>query len=220
MTSFTDQFRDEGWAVVPELFSPTECAEIEAALGRRTYPEMTPEVLAWATDERWAGPVLDLVGSEVRLLRDQLVTKYPGSSGTVPWHQDAGFTPVGSGPFLTCFVALGDQTEVDGCLWVDPGSHLRGSLDHVAAGAILRVDAEVSAAARPVPLARGSVLCFSSLTLHFSGPNEGRSFRPAWIVQFSPVGAVGGRTGEPSGGPVVAEAGVWRRPPDGAVRCS
>jgi phytanoyl-CoA hydroxylase len=211
MASATDQFRDEGWAVFDELFTSADCDEIVAAAERRTYPRMTPELLAWATDPRWALPVLGLLGPDVRFFREQLVTKYPHSSGTVPWHQDHGYAPMRPATFLTCFLALEDITEDNGCLWVVAGSHRGGPLDHVPAGAILRVDAEVGDEARPVPLAKGSLLTFSSLTFHHSGPNLTDSYRQAWIVQFCVADAVDGRTDQAySGCPVVAEHGAWR----------
>ena len=212
-----DRYATEGWAVVDGLFDPADCAAILAASARRAYPQVTAELAAWATDRRWSGPVLAAIGPDVRFLREQLVTKHPESAGTVPWHQDHAYLPTDPAPFVSCFLALTATTEANGCLWVSPGSHHRGAVDHVPAAGILRAATEVDADARPVPLAAGSVLVFSSLTLHHSGPNRSPSPRAAWIVQFCRADTVDTRTGDRFPGlPLVAERGTWQ--PVGADR--
>ena len=181
---FRGQFTEQGWALTDPVFSPAECDQIVADDADRTYPATTPALRTWATDPRWADLVIGLVGPGVRLRREQLVAKHPHSASTVPWHQDAAYAPLQPVGFLTCFVALDAMTEANGCLWVLPGSHHGGPRDHVPAGAILRVDAEIGADAHPVPMTQGSVLAFSSLTFHHSGPNHSDHWRRAWIVQF------------------------------------
>ncbi len=91
-----------------------------------------------------------------------------------------------------------------------PGSHRRGPVDHAPSGQILRVDLDVDDPGVPVPLDQGSVLAFSSLTFHRSGPNVTEDARPAWLVQFCVAGAVDERRGVPFlDGPVVAAGGSW-----------
>lgn len=205
------RFQAEGWTVVDRLFDPGDCAAILAASARRTYPQVTQELMAWATDPRWSGPVQAAIGPDVRLFREQLVTKHPESAGTVPWHQDHAFVPTGPAPFISCFLALTPTTEANGCLWVESGSHRRGPVEHEPTAGVLRAVTEVGDRARPVPLAAGSVLVFSSLTLHHSGPNRAPDPRSAWIVQFCPADTVDAHTGLPFPDlPLVADRGVWR----------
>ena len=47
-----------------------------------------------------------------------------------PWHQDDGYTPVAPSPYLTLWLALNDATEDNGCIWVLPGSHKCGLVEH------------------------------------------------------------------------------------------
>jgi hypothetical protein len=48
----------------------------------------------------------------------------------VLWHQDNGYTFVEPQQYLTCWVALTDATEANGCPWVAPGVHKLGTLAH------------------------------------------------------------------------------------------
>ncbi len=82
-----------------------------------------------------AGPffrdlVHDLIGPDVRLYWDQAVYKKPEKPRSFPWHQDNGYTYVEPQQYLTCWVALTDATVDNGCPWVVPGLHRRGTLAH------------------------------------------------------------------------------------------
>jgi len=213
MPTGVGRFHEDGWAHHERVFDPDACDAIVRDSARRTYPRINRELLGWATDRRWAGLVLDALAPDVRVLREQPVTKPARTAGTVPWHQDHDYLPMGPVPFLTCFLALDAVTVDRGCLWVEPGSHRHGPLPHVAAGQIRRLDTDLGARGDggvAVPLAQGDVLAFSSLTFHRSGPNLSAHDRPAWIVQFCVADAVDERTGEPfTAGPLVASGGSW-----------
>src|SRR5208337_4412923 len=63
----------------------------------------------------------------------QYVTKMPdGSSGNTefPWHQDNGYVAIEPATNVTIWAALDDVDERNGCVWVVPGSHAKGLLDH------------------------------------------------------------------------------------------
>jgi ectoine hydroxylase-related dioxygenase (phytanoyl-CoA dioxygenase family) len=210
-----DRFHAEGWTVVDRLFSPAECDAILDASGRRTHPQVNAELVSWATDPRWAPLALVALGPDVRLLREQPLSKLPESAATLPWQQDAGFAHLDPPAFLSCILALADANEQNGCLWVLPRSHLRGPVDHVPAGAIVRVADDVPAGdGVPVPLAKGAVLAFSSLTFHRSGPNRTTTRRESWLVQFCPSATVGPDGAPLDRSPIVAKGGVWQ--PSGA----
>ena len=72
----------------------------------------------------------DLIGDDVRLYWDQAVYKKPGTPDEFPWHQDNGYTYIEPQRYLTCWVALTDATLENGCPWVVPGLHRRGTLAH------------------------------------------------------------------------------------------
>ena len=72
----------------------------------------------------------DLIGPDVRLYWDQAVYKKPGNPEIFPWHQDNGYTYVEPQQYLTCWVALTDADEENGCPFVVPGVHRHGTLAH------------------------------------------------------------------------------------------
>jgi ectoine hydroxylase-related dioxygenase (phytanoyl-CoA dioxygenase family) len=199
-----EAFRDEGWFVVPSLFSAAECDEIvghveqaafelalgEAADGPLSYRPMmhlaSPALTAVATDPRWAPIVLALLGTgDARLYWEQAVSKPPQARTELPWHQDNGYTPLLPEEYVTCWLALDDADLDNGCLWVIPGSHHGGTVRHHNGGGPFRVGHDGTAEdGVPVPVPRGSVLVFSSLLMHRSGPNTTDRQRRAWIIQF------------------------------------
>jgi ectoine hydroxylase-related dioxygenase (phytanoyl-CoA dioxygenase family) len=130
----------------------------------------------------------DLIGPDVRLYWDQAVYKKPGTESTFPWHQDNGYAFVVPQQYLTCWVALTDATAQNGCPWVVPGLHRAGTLAHEYSDTgfvCLRDPPDATA----VPIRAGSIVVFSSLTPHSTGPNRTEDVRKAYIVQFAPTGA-------------------------------
>jgi hypothetical protein len=197
-------FRDDGFIVVADLFSPDECDEItrhvedaafELALGEpddgqlsyRPMMHLASDALtAVATDPRWELIVLPLLGTgDARLYWEQAVSKPPQARTELPWHQDNGYTPLVPEEYVTCWLAL-DEAELDnGCLWVIPRSHRNGTVRHHGGPGPFRVGHDgPDADGVAVPVARGSVLVFSSLLMHRSGPNRTDRPRRAWILQY------------------------------------
>ncbi len=199
-----EAFETDGWFLVPELFSASECDDIvrhveeaafELALGEATdgplsYRPMmhlaSPALEAVATDARWASIVLPLIGTgDARLYWEQAVCKPPQARTELPWHQDNGYTPLVPEEYVTCWLALDDAELDNGCLWVIPGSHRQGTIRHHNGPGPFRVGHDgPDADGLPVPVARGSVLVFSSLLMHRSGPNTTDRHRRAWILQY------------------------------------
>lgn len=197
-------FETNGFFTVPDLFSADEVdaivahveeAAFELALGERddgplSYRPMmhltSPALQAVATDPRWAPIVLPLVGTgDARLYWEQAVSKPPQARTELPWHQDNGYTPLVPEEYVTCWLALDDAEVDNGCLWVIPGSHRQGTLRHQNGAGPFRVGHDgPDADGVPVPVRRGSVLVFSSLLLHRSGPNVTDRPRRAWILQY------------------------------------
>ncbi len=130
----------------------------------------------------------DLVGPDARLYWDQAVYKKPGTESPFPWHQDNGYAFVEPQQYLTCWIALTDATEENGCPWVVPGLHRRGTLAHdYSDTGFVCLHEPADAVAVPAPA--GSIVVFSSLTPHSTGPNHTDEVRKAYIVQFAPSGA-------------------------------
>jgi ectoine hydroxylase-related dioxygenase (phytanoyl-CoA dioxygenase family) len=130
----------------------------------------------------------DLIGPDVRLYWDQAVYKKPATAASFPWHQDNGYGFVEPQQYLTCWIALTDATEENGCPWVVPGLHKMGTLRHKVTETGL-VCFEQADYALPVPVAAGGIVVFSSLTPHCTGPNRTDDVRKSYIVQYAPDGA-------------------------------
>jgi len=131
----------------------------------------------------------DLIGPDVRLYWDQAVYKKPEYPKPFPWHQDNGYTYIEPQAYLTCWLALNDATVDNGCPWVIPGGHLRGTLAHRPSelGYVCREHDGSDALA--VPVAAGSIVVFSSLMPHRTGPNVTNGVRKSYILQYAPDGA-------------------------------
>ncbi len=141
-----------------------------------------------------AGPVFsdlchDLIGPDARLYWDQAVYKKPEPEREFPWHQDNGYTYIEPQAYLTCWVALTDADEENGCPWVVPGLHREGTLRHELTPLGWRC-LDRAPQAVPLPVRAGDIAVFSSLTPHRTGPNRTGATRKSYIVQFAPDGAV------------------------------
>ena len=130
----------------------------------------------------------DLIGPDVRLYWDQAVYKKPDTAASFPWHQDNGYAFVEPQQYLTFWIALTDATEENGCPWVVPGLHRLGTFEHRVTDVGL-VCLDTAPDAVPVPVEAGSIVVFSSLTPHCTGPNRTDEVRKAYIVQYAPDGA-------------------------------
>jgi len=130
----------------------------------------------------------DLIGPDVRLYWDQAVYKKHDADATFPWHQDNGYAFVEPQQYLTCWIALTDATEDNGCPQVLPGIHRGGTVAHHLTDAGY-VCADQPTGAINVPARAGDIVVFSSLTPHCTGPNLTNGVRKAYIVQYAPEGA-------------------------------
>lgn len=224
-----DRFARDGWFVADGVFSPDECdrivelleaTDLELPLGRAEDGPMSYRPMlhrasdglrAVATDRRWARFVLPIVGPDARLYWEQGVAKPPRARTELPWHQDNGYTPLDPEEYLTCWLALDEATVENGCLWVLGGSHRAGTRRHRDGGTgPFRVGYDGTDPGTAVPVRKGSVLVFSSLLLHRSGPNTSDLPRHAWVIQFCPAHARSALSGNPMDDRLrVAEDGRW-----------
>jgi ectoine hydroxylase-related dioxygenase (phytanoyl-CoA dioxygenase family) len=154
-----------------------------------THLAQASDVLrAFVADDVFLGVVADLIGPDVRLYWDQAVYKKPDTTAHFPWHQDNGYAFIEPQSYVTCWIPLVDATEQNGCPWVVPGVHRRGTLAHHIEPYGLQCFDE-PAGAIPVEVRAGDVVVFSSLTPHTTGPNLTDQVRKSYIVQFAPEGA-------------------------------
>jgi phytanoyl-CoA hydroxylase len=138
----------------------------------------------FAGSELFADLCADLIGPDVRFYWDQAVYKKPAPDATFPWHQDNGYAFIEPQQYLTCWIPLTDATEENGCPIVVPGVHRRGTLAHrfTDDGFVCLDDPEDAVA---VPARAGSIVVFSSLTPHCTGPNSTEEVRKSYILQYA-----------------------------------
>src|SRR5262245_17686279 len=141
-----EAFRERGYFVLGRVFDDSALAALRAAYdGVLTHPlrlgergkgpfEYLPllhvqraDLCAFATPPALVAPMVELLGRDVRLYWDQAVSKPPGATSDVPWHQDNGYMPVEPEEYVTCTVAVDAMTRANGCLWIQPGSHRQGT---------------------------------------------------------------------------------------------
>jgi ectoine hydroxylase-related dioxygenase (phytanoyl-CoA dioxygenase family) len=149
-------------------------------------------VREFVTRPVFLGLAADLIGPDVRFYWDQAVYKKPGTQSPFPWHQDNGYTFLEPEPYLTCWIALTDATTENGCPWIVPGLHRRGTLAHELTDigfVCLDPDGPHARSAVPVEAPAGSIVAFSSLTPHCTGANDTDATRKSYITQYAPVGA-------------------------------
>ena len=157
----------------------------------------SPELTAVATDPRWAPIVLPLLGTgDARLYWEQAVAKPPQARTELPWHQDNGYTPLVPEEYVTCWLALDDADARQRLPVGDPREPPAGhGPPPQRRRALPRRPRRSRRRRHPGAGARGSVLVFSSLLMHRSGPNT-TDRAPAGLDhpvlrRRGPLGAVG-----------------------------
>jgi len=161
----------------------------------------------FAAEERFVNITTSILGPDIRLYWDQSVYKRPEANRDFPWHQDNGYVPTDPMHYLTCWLALEDAMIENGCIWVQPGSHRQGFVEHVKSetGWVCYQGEEPGT---PVELKKGSMVAFNSLLFHRSTPNLSQITRKGYILQYSVVGSKHSETGvEFRNGPIIALGG-------------
>jgi phytanoyl-CoA hydroxylase len=151
--------RDKTW----QLMMVAEADEVIAGIAK--HPKILDVVRQlMATDQ-------------VSYLQDQVLMKPAHHGSHVSWHQDSGYW-TGIEPWIdppaivTCWVAIDNVTEENGCVQMVPGSHKRGVLPHEPGGDhLLHVQGVDLSTAVPVVLPPGGVSFHHSCTVHGSAPN-------------------------------------------------
>lgn len=154
-----------------------------------------------------------LLGGPVRFWHDQVFVKPPHDGAVVTWHQDYSYwtrtVPVNH---LTCWIALDDSTEENGCVQYVPGSHRwqllpREGLSGDMKAVYRHLNAEQMEAFQPVPsiLKAGEASFHHPMMVHGSFENISDRPRRGVVINFIRDG-VRSNTNEPllTGVPVIA----------------
>lgn len=156
-----------------------ECQRERPALRRMLFSEVMADICR-ATLGEWA-----------YFFFDQYVVKGPGGGMAFSWHQDSGYV-VGNGgppdhlPYLTCWCPLEDATIENGTVRVIPGSHRRGIVEHARLAGSNDLAASPDDEGIAIEAKAGTVVAFSSLLLHATGPNRTEKPRRVYLAQYTP----------------------------------
>lgn len=135
-------------------------------------------------------PAFQLLGGPVRFWHDQLFCKPARHGGVVAWHQDYSYwTRTQPMAHLTCWIALDDATEENGCLHYIPQSHqwdllpitgLAGDMESIKS--VLKPEQFDKFKAVSVPLKKGHATFHHPLTIHGSFENRSPNPRRAVVI--------------------------------------
>jgi phytanoyl-CoA hydroxylase len=187
----------QGFTVISDAFSAEDIGQLREEIDRLEHEGVSDPALQSAFVRSFcAGPVFQklchdvLNCDDVRLYRDQAMYEAPCPGRISLYRQDIGRTFVEPLQYLTCWVALTDATEKNGCPWFVPGLFRRGPLLHELDESggdwticNLRPDDAVC-----VPVKAGSVVLYWSLTPHMTGANHTDSVSKAYVCQYAPDG--------------------------------
>ncbi len=140
------------------------------------------------------------VGETPYLFNEQFVVKGPKTGASFAWHQDSGYVGFDHAPYVTIWIALDDTTIENGAVFVLPRNldEDQSITPHVwdDAGKEL-VGYEGDDPGVPAVVPAGSVVAFSSVTLHRSSANTTDRPRRGYVAQYSGAPLIDPKTGAP-----------------------
>ena len=162
--------------------------------------EHFPALEAFIKGELMGAVAHDLLGPDVCLFNEQLVVKAPQHGASFAWHQDSGYIKFAHKPYLTLWCSLDDSTRHNGTVfiiprdldqdlsvtpheWDDSGANLVGYRGEET-GDVVEVPA-------------GSIVAFSSVTMHRTGANLTSQPRRALVCQYTAGPLLRPDTGRP-----------------------
>lgn len=127
------------------------------------------------------------------LFQQQALVKNPGAANATPWHQDDHYwraTERGK-TAITAWTPLLPATAANGTMWLLPGSHRAGLLEHCPAGGVsrfqtIRLPVDTSRMT-PLELEPGDVSFHHPLTVHGAPANTGTRRRVGLAQHYRPV---------------------------------
>lgn len=159
-----------------------------------------PDVENFVLGDTIAKVVGTCLDGEPMLFNEQFVVKGAGKGASFAWHQDGAYVGFDHTPYLTVWIALDDATEDNGCVYIlprnldeKPGLDPHEWLDDSNELNGYNGDEQ----GQPMTCKAGTIVAFSSLTLHSSGANRTDTPRRAYICQYSVGAIIDPATGQP-----------------------
>lgn len=130
------------------------------------------------------------LGEDVFLFHEQYVVKAAERGTKFAWHQDSGYIGHYHRPYLSCWCALDDMTIENGTVYVLPyeraGMQPNDLFDHrIEDNSNDKVGYHGDDPGEPALVPAGSIVVFSSRTLHRSGTNTTDRIRRVYLAQYS-----------------------------------
>ena len=150
-----------------------------------------PEFLARVRDPRLTDPIVDLLGPDLLGLNNLYIWKAPKIGLGFPWHQDKWYFNHQYKTEMTVgtWTAI-DAADVDnGCLYVIPGSHKYGILEHRDLEGSQQNEFKIARDAKDedgvaVEVPPGAVVWFNNQLLHKSTDNRSLRFRRCNVAHY------------------------------------
>jgi len=128
------------------------------------------------------------IGETPHLFNEQFVVKGPKTGSAFGWHQDGGYVGFEHKPYISVWMAIDETTQDNGPVFVLP-RNLRRDNEIVPhhwdpdAKEMVGYDGPDPGIGAVVP--KGSIVLFSSVTLHRSSRNATDKARRAYLAQYS-----------------------------------
>lgn len=140
------------------------------------------------------------VGDTPHLFNEQFVVKGPKTGASFAWHQDSGYVGFEHRPYVTLWIALDDATLENGAVYVLPrdlDADQSITPHHWDAEGKELVGYDGDAPGVPAIVPAGSVVAFSSVTLHRSASNTTDKARRGYVAQYSGEPIIDPKTNQP-----------------------
>lgn len=213
-------YREKGFVLLPDVLDDDELTDLRQAydeanaliLGAKQHTSsldpsyeriFVQKVNLWTVHDGIKRHVLSpklgsianrLTGKPVRIWHDHALTKMPGDSRATAWHQDLPYWPMTETGALSCWTALEDVDETNGCMQFIPGSHRFGrfrGVDFNADENLFTLLPDKSAHDLTPFVGRmraGSCTFHDALTFHYASPNTTDRPRRAMVTAYMPDG--------------------------------
>lgn len=161
--------------------------------GKRYFSNMIykerPELRTFLFSETIRQICRATIGDDAYLFWEQYVIKAGDPDTAFSWHQDSGYVHEDHEPYVTVWIALDDVTADNGPVHLLPysrsgiKSYVKHITDPVSNDRVCYFGPDPGL---PMTAPAGSIVVFSSVVMHRSGPNLTDRHRRVYIAQYSP----------------------------------
>ena len=160
----------------------------------------SPELASFVLGDEMRQLATEFVGETPYLFNEQFVVKGEHTGASFAWHQDSAYVGFEHEPYVSVWIALDDTTVDNGAVYVLEQDLTRGpgivphewNKDGKELVGYQGQDSGIAAIVEA-----GSMVIFSSLTLHRSSPNVTDARRRAYLAQYSPNPIIDPATNRP-----------------------